>query len=71
MGGQAKIECMVLVALPKWPINQFSKADNRLYEFTVLIYVLCFKMNITKLLPAWVKSFETKLAYSQVVVPHL
>ena len=28
----ANIECTVNVALPKQPINQFSKADNRDYE---------------------------------------
>ena len=37
----AEIECsMHVVVLPKQPINQFCKADNRCYEFSVLIYTL-------------------------------
>ena len=36
-----EIECGVHVAEAKRPINQFSKVDNRPYELTVLMYILC------------------------------
>ena len=34
--------CCKLVALPKVPINQFSKADNRCQELTVLIFIYLY-----------------------------
>ena len=49
----AEIECRVNVVLPKQPINQFRKADNKCLEFTVLIYIVfagvAFSISLTML----------------------